>query len=275
MPTEPADAFVGIDVAFSSNKRLPVAVCMWEAGVLRPIPLRELAGIVPPRGGGNVGALDSAIVTSFVHEVVQYLRALEEACGVKIRRVGIDAPSDPRKDGTGRRCAETALDGLRISCITTPSLADFESIRQKALAHVAAGGPVSRIPHANQLWMIVGFELFRQLREIWECLEVFPQATVSRIGAGSVHKSKGDGLRVQLEAVARLTGWPQPATPASLRSLGYGSLHDKLDAYMSAWVAALPEPERVPIGEPPSDVIWVPECNAQFRPPPEDRRLVN
>ena len=116
------------------------------------------------------------------------------------------------------------------------------------------------MPHANQLWMLVGFELFRQLREIWDCLEVFPQATVARIDASSEHKSKREGLRAQLRAVARLTGWPQPPAPAGLFNLGYGSLHDKLDAYLSAWVAALKESERVPIGRPPSDVIWVPRA---------------
>jgi hypothetical protein len=116
------------------------------------------------------------------------------------------------------------------------------------------------MPHANQLWMLVGFELFRQLREIWDCLEVFPQATVARINASSKHKSKREGLRTQLRAVAQLTGWPQPPAPAGLFNLGYGSLHDKLDAYLSAWVAALQESERVPIGEPPSDVIWVPRA---------------
>ena len=275
------DAFVGMDVAFARNKRLPVVVCTWQGKVLRPLPLREITAVLPPLGGGNVAALDTANVVSFVHDVVRYLGAIEAACGVKIRRVGIDAPSDPKKDGTSRRCAEAGLDALGISCITTPSLSEFDVIRQKARAHVDGGGPASRMPHANQLWMLVGFELFRQLREIWDCLEVFPQATVARIDASSEHKSKREGLRAQLRAVARLTGWPQPPAPAGLFNLGYGSLHDKLDAYLSAWVAALKESERVPIGRPPSDVIWVPRAmpNTALHPtatsPDDERRRVS
>ena len=31
-----------------------------------------------------------------------------------------------------------------------------------------------------------------------------------------------------------------------------------LDAYLSAWVASLDQPERMPYGDPPGDVIWVP-----------------
>ncbi len=254
------DAFVGIDVAFARNKQLPIVVCTWQGEVLRPLRLREITGVVPPPGGGNVAALDAAKVTTFVRDVVVYLRAIEATCGIKIRRVAIDAPSDPKKDGISRRCAEAGLDALGIRCITTPSLTEFDAKRHEARAHIARGGQASRMPHANQLWMLVGFELFRQLREIWECLEVFPQATVVRIGAGSVHKSKPDGLRAQLEAVARRTGWPQSPKPESLFRLGYGSLHDKLDAYLSAWVAALQESERVPIGKAPSDVIWVPQA---------------
>ena len=77
-----------------------MVVCTWQGKVLRPLPLREITAVLPPLGGGNVAALDTANVVSFVHDVVRYLGAIEAACGVKIRRVGIDAPSDPKKDGT-------------------------------------------------------------------------------------------------------------------------------------------------------------------------------
>ena len=40
---------------------------------------------------------------------------------------------------------------------------------------------------------------------------------------------------------------------------GYGSAHDKLDAFMAAWVASLPEDDVVPCGDPPNDVIWIPK----------------
>jgi Protein of unknown function (DUF429) len=264
------DAFVGIDVAFAHHKRLPVVVCTWQGRVLKPLPLREIKALVPPAGGGNVAALDARRVASFARDVARYLRAIEAACGVTIRRVGIDAPSDPKEDGRRRRRAEAGLDACGISCITTPSLREFDAIREAACAHVAGGGPASRVPHANQLWMLVGFELFRQLRDTWECLEVFPHAIVASVDprAARKRKSTSEGLRARLRAAARWTGWPQPLAPlSSLGNLGYGGLHDKLDAYLAAWVAALDESERLPIGEAPRDVIWVPRLDDPPSPP--------
>jgi len=157
---------------------------------------------------------------------------------IAISRVAIDAPSDPKLLGTARRLAELALDLRRISCITTPDEAEFAAIRAKALAHLATGGAIARMPHANQLWMLVGFALFNRLRSDWECLEVFPQATVALLRAGGVHKNKTVGLEAQLCAAARLTGWPDPPMPSALQTIGYGSRHA--------------------LGVPPAEVIWVP-----------------
>jgi hypothetical protein len=138
---------------------------------------------------------------------------------VRIARVAIDAPSDPKSLGTKRRLAELALDVRRISCITTPDEAQFTAIRAKATAHLAEGGAVARMPHANQVWMLVGFALFARLRNDWECLEVFPQATVALLG-GSIHKSKSDGLQAQLSAAAKWTGWPDPPVTTALQPIG-------------------------------------------------------
>jgi len=38
---------------------------------------------------------------------------------------------------------------------------------------------------------------------------------------------------------------------------GYGPLHDRLDAYLAAWVASVGESEREALGSPPDDVIWI------------------
>ncbi|MGA3117873.1 MAG: DUF429 domain-containing protein [Syntrophobacteraceae bacterium] len=114
------------------------------------------------------------------------------------------------------------------------------------------------MPHANQLWMLVGFELFKRLRQEWECLEVFPQAIAATLESTKIHKSKTEGLLCQLSAVARFTGWPETICNSSLKDIGYGSLHDKLDAYLSAWVASLEIDQRESIGAPPNDVIWIP-----------------
>lgn len=110
--------------------------------------------------------------------------------------------------------------------------------------------------------MYVGFRLFERLSVIAPCIEVFPQATVRAIGAGSVHKSKLGAVEGQLLQAAKYTGWPSGSDDVSFGDIGFASSHDRLDAYLSAWVAALPESERIPMGESPEDVIWVPRVGS-------------
>jgi hypothetical protein len=38
--------------------------------------------------------------------------------------------------------------------------------------------------------MLAGFAIFKELAEVAECIEVFPQATVCVTGAGEIHKSQ-------------------------------------------------------------------------------------
>ena len=251
------EAFAGIDVAFTKKKHLPISVCVRRDGNLEPLLLRK-ESFVPPSGHGNAKSLNDTIVRDFAESTAKYLHAVERACGVTIRRIAIDAPSDPKNDGLSRRDAEKGLDKRGISCFTTPDTLQFTAIRAKAQAHLLNGGEESRLPHANQLWMLVGFELFRRLRKEWECLEVFPQAIAKKLGAAGVHKSRVDGLICQLSAAARFTGWPKTEYKFSLNDIGYGSVHDKLDAYLAAWVASLDIEDREAIGAPPDDVIWVP-----------------
>jgi hypothetical protein len=260
------DAFVGIDVAFAKQKRLPVSVCVRKAGRIIPFPVAARCAPSPPRGAGNVASLDDATVSKFADETAAYLRQLESYFGVSIRRIAIDAPSDPKIDGSRRRKAEEALDVRGISCFTTPSLSEFEVIGQRVRDHLRRGGAEFRLPHANQLWMLIGFALFKRLRREWECLEVFPQATARILGASSTHKRHVDGCNAQLRAIARYTGWPESPNVQSLRGAVHGPAHDGLDAYLSAWVAALEPNERTCLGAPPDDVIWVPAKVLLSRP---------
>jgi Protein of unknown function (DUF429) len=255
------EAFPGIDVAFAKRKRLPVCLCVWENSRLIPLQLSARGVPDPPRGRGNVASIDPPTVALFADEVVDYLRFLEKHFSVSIRRIAIDAPSDPKQECLSRRQAETAMDRLRISCFTTPNASEFEKICEKVKHHLRTGGLESRLPHANQLWMLVGFALFRRLRLEWECLEVYPQATMRVLGAASVYKFSSDGLCAQLLAVSRHTGWPDPPVRQPLQELKRAvraPLHDGLDAYSSAWVAALDHPNLKALGCPPNDAIWVP-----------------
>lgn len=251
------EAFAGIDVAFAKRKLLPVSACRWIDDRFVPLPLRK-AKSTPPRGHGNAAILKDGIVASFADATVRYLKAIEAEFGVRICRIAIDAPSDPKEPGRPRRRAEQALDTRHISCITTPSSNEFARIKQRAVAHLASGGLESHIPHANQLWMLVGFALFARLKQEWECLEVFPQATAAILNAAMKHKKTAEGGIAQLRAIAQFTRWPEAVEASVLRQISYGSLHDCLDAYSAAWIASLGEIGREPLGGLPDDVIWVP-----------------
>lgn len=251
-------AYVGIDLAFAKMKSLPVCIVTREGTAVRPVALRAPGLPTPPRGSGNAAALDATIVAAFAESTADYLRAVAGALDLDLRRIAIDAPRAPRGAGQPRRAAEMAMDAARISCFTTPSAEQFESIRARGRAHLAAGGAQSRMPAANQLWMLVGFALFERLGREWECLEVFPQAIARALGAGGVHKSAAGGWALQLAALSTHTGWPVAEESDAFANIAFGPAHDRLDAYMSAWVAALEEHERVAHGQPPEDVIWVP-----------------
>jgi len=200
------EAFAGIDVAFAKRKYLPISVCVWCNRKLMPLTLRSKQAPAPPRGHGNAKILDGETVREFAESTLLYLREVGKGFDVTIRRIAIDAPSEPKTDGADRREAEKGLDRKGIRCIATPDTHQFRAIRTKAQAHLSGGGEESRLPHANQLWMIVGFELFKRLRQEWECFEVFPHAIAVTLNSARIHKSKSDGLLCQLSAVARFTG---------------------------------------------------------------------
>src|SRR5688572_9399479 len=105
--------------------------------------------------------------------------------------------------------------------------------------------------------MLVGFELFARLRREWECLEVYPQATVKRLDSKAPHKSRSGEVVRQLALACAQTGWTPTASGHSLGSVAFGSADDKCDAYLAAWVASLDEGDRVALGSPPDDAIWI------------------
>lgn len=255
------NAYAGIDVAFAKNKRLPVCVATWLNGRLVPLPVAERAAPVPPRGLGNRATLDPGLVAEFAEDTADYLHRLEAHYGVTVQRVAIDAPSAPKASGSLRRRAESALDAQGVNCFATPSLDEFDAIKRRVRDHLDSGGAESRLPHANQLWMLVGFALFQRLQRDWECLEVFPQATAQVLGASATHKRSAGGVEAQLGAAARFTGWPEPLSTQALRSVVCGPVHDGLDSYLSAWVAALDADARSALGAPPTDAVWVPNVD--------------
>lgn len=250
-------AFCGIDVAFAKQKLLPVCVCVQRSGALEPLPLRGASRFAPPRGAGNRRALDDACVEAFADNAAAYLHAVEREFGVSIQRIAIDAPRDYAPDG-GRRASELAMDTLRISCFATPSRRRFTDIRSAAHDHLAHGGTEATLPYANQLWMLVSFALFRRLETEFECLEVFPNAIVRTLDSAVGHKLTLAGFERQIALISTATGWPSDASRVRLDQVGYGSRHDKLDAFMGAWIASLPPDRRIAHGDGAHDTIWVP-----------------
>jgi hypothetical protein len=189
----------------------------------------------------------------------EYIAKLCDRLKLNPTRIGIDAPNAPRDREIPRRVAEVALDRAGIRCFPTPSADEFDQIRAKVLRHLAAGGAEVCIPHSNQLWMLPGFAIFEELSQLAPCLEVFPQATVRAIGAGQIHKSQPGAVGNQLAAATPYVGWPLGVDGGSaLRDIAWGAPHDRLDAYLSAWVASLEESDRMAYGNPPKDAIWVP-----------------
>lgn len=256
---DPREAYAGIDVGIAKHKRLPVVVVVRRAGRLEPLALRGRGVPKPPRGCGNAGIIEQKNRTRLVSESVTYLRAVEKHFDVRIARIAIDAPSAPRRNALTLRDAEAALDRKGIKYIQTPDRAAFKSMPERVRRHLAGGGSHSTLPCANQLWMLFGFALFDALsRAGWRCLEVYPQATVRILGSGQQHKSTLGAVVAQMTAAVNHTGWPENPGTSALGSVAYGSLHDRFDAYLAAWVASLTDDERDPIGTPPDDVIWVP-----------------
>jgi hypothetical protein len=258
--------YVGIDLAIAKAKRLPVVMCQWREGRCVPLPLKTFA-IKPPRGPGNLAVLDPAAVRRFVSDARKYITEISDHLGFTVAKIAIDAPSHPGGGQSGRRASERALDRAGISCFPTPTTAQAAHILSKVREHAENGGDVTRLPHANQLWMFFGFQLFRGLSSLAPCIEVYPQLTVQLLGVGQTHKSRPGAVATQLAEVARHTGWPagrvgEPLLP----EIGFGAPHDLLDAYLAAWVAALPESRRVAYGDPPADVIWAPAVQQRVSP---------
>lgn len=248
--------FVGIDVAFAKEKHLPVSVCEVDGSFLKPFPRRAFAQ--PPRGLGNKEALEPTVRDSFAKQVANWLSEICREHDLQVQRIAIDAPSDYCQQSRNRRSAEEALDSLGISLFTTPTKSQFEAKIRAAQDHLGNGGAESHMPNANQIWMLIGFALFRELEKSYECIEVYPHATVKALGCDGQHKTTEQGFQEQTAALSNLIGISKDRLQQQLQAMCFGSRDDKLDAYLSAWVASLPETDRLPYGQPPHDVIWVP-----------------
>ena len=254
------DVFIGIDVACAKGKYLPLVICSQENGRLIPLPLGHYQ-IKPPRGLGNALTLYDDVNKAFANDVASYIETICDAFHLQPVRIGIDSPLRPRDNRLKRRIEEQALDRSGISCYTTPSTDDFEAIKAKGIAHLQANKPIQNLPHAHQIFMLLGFALNEGLSKVAECIEVYPHATVKQLGVADIHKSKGNQAELQLSAMSHYTGWPRNNDDwEQAGNMCLGPMHDRVDAYSAAWVASLSEQERICFGDPEKgDAIWIPK----------------
>lgn len=257
MPLSPV--FIGIDVACAVGKRLPLCVVAADYPLMPLTIPKHLSGLIP-RGVGNREIIAAAPFEESARGVVSAIARIRDEMGWKVERIAIDAPAAPPAEGS--RGSEDELGRLGLSSFRTPATTAWAGIREKCSDHLGLGGTAATLPHANKIWMLFGFKLFALLKGGLraEVIEVYPFAIVRTLLPACEHKSTEQGYRDQLFAVAARTGWEPQALEAKLKVTVPGNRHDRLDAFMAAWVASLPPEERRAFGDArqSDDAIWVP-----------------
>lgn len=251
--------YIGVDVSCAVKKRIPIVFAEKREGRLIPLPVKELP-FAAPYGHGNKLVVQHEYNLTYAQQIREYVTDVCHFYDVKPERIAIDSPLRPRAEELDYRIAERELNQAGIRCYKTPSKPEFDEIINKVRRHLSRGGEVARVPHAMQLWMLAGFEIARELAKIAPILEVFPQANIRRLMPDAPHKTGKGVPKLQLEAIARYTGWP--ATPKDwkvLKKISAGSMHDQVDAYSAAWVASLRGNELEVLGDvEKQDAVWVP-----------------
>ena len=252
--------FVGIDVACAKRKRLPICFTTFNRNRLEPLEVpRELTARFPV-GRGNDQITQDNPFRSEAETVADVLDDIAAKRAWRIVRVAIDAPAF--KPTTGSRTSELSLRRRGLSSFLTPDMDEWNRIRQVCQEHLLAGRPLNRLPHANKIWMLFGFEIFKALRAkgTSDVIEVYPYAIVRALLDKCLHKATPEGYRCQLKAVAAATNWNWNNLEFTLKRSVPGNRHDRLDAFMAAWVASLPRKSRRAYGneKDPNDAIWVP-----------------
>jgi predicted nuclease with RNAse H fold len=220
---------------------------------------KHLAQLIP-RGVGNKEITAAAPFQETACGVVNAIDRIAIDMGWQIKRIALDAPAAPPE--AGARTSENELGRLGLSSFRTPPAPAWAGIRAKCAKHLRDGGNAAKLPFANKIWMLFGFELFTFLKRDLEVevIEVYPFAIVRALLPACEHKSTEEGYREQLIAVSARAGWEPRKLEAKLKETVPGSRHDRLDAFMAAWVASLPPGRRRAFGSPErsDDAIWVP-----------------
>jgi hypothetical protein len=250
---------VGIDVACARFKRLPICFAALNGKRLEPLSLPDALAAKIPVGSGNIEIQEASPFNSTAAALVDALDEIAKEQDWRIARVAMDAPAAPPR--TGERASEVALRKLGLASFQTPDVSRWIEVKSACRGHLEAHRPLAHLPHANKVWMLYGFEIFNALRakSAIEAIEVYPYAIVRALVPACPHKSSLEGYRRQLEAVAAATGWTGADLQEVLSRAVPGRIHDRLDAFMSAWVASLDGQQRRAYGNENDrdDAIWV------------------
>jgi hypothetical protein len=250
--------FIGIDVACGLNKKLPICVVS-AVHPLTPLAIPTSLSAIIPRGVGNREIRSAAPFRETAADVVAAINLIIKEMGWTVKRIAVDAPA--AAPPTGSRLSESELSSNGLSSFQTPAVPLWADIRKVSIKHLEAGGSTATLPYANKIWMLFGFELFARLRKelAAEVLEVYPFAIIRALLPSCAHKSTPEGYRDQLAAVAARTGWESLDLEVLLKATVPGNRHDRLDAFMAAWIASLPTEDRRAFGDARNvnDAIWV------------------
>ena len=149
--------YVGIDVACAARKRLPI--CVVSAGQpLTPLAIPKHLGAAIPRGIGNKEITAVAPFREAALGVASSIHRIAVEMGWHVERVAVDAPAAP--PASNPRASENELKRLGLPSFRTPAAGEWDGIKQKCVEHLGSGGSTATLPHANQIWMLFGFELF-------------------------------------------------------------------------------------------------------------------
>lgn len=254
------DVFCGIDVSCGKNKPLPVCFVARDQHRLNVLSVPRALAKTIPRGPGNGEITKATPFRRKANEAVDAIKMIAAELGWRINRIALDAPAKAPSHNEGRAC-EIAMGLAGLSYFKTPSVSQWMKIKQACTTHMAQDRSLSRLPSANQIWMLYGFELFEAFADTGiERIETYPQAVVRSMLPDCEHKTTEAGYRKQLSAIAAATGWKDHDLEAVLARQVRGSRDDKLDAYMTAWIASLPLARRKAFGHMADnlDAIWVP-----------------
>lgn len=213
-----SSAYIGIDVSIRRGKPLAVAVVTHEHTFL----LHDL----PPAPGvikDPTTALEGYQVWGAA--VQEAIAERVAAAGLRIERVGIDAPAAFPAKGQVRQCEVAAR---RITGIyLTPDV-------DTALHHH------SQFYH----WMLGGLGIWQAFQPLYPCREVFPHLAFWQRDVRS-KKNTIKGLSERQNLLAGLLPLPHQALT-----------HDHLDALMAAYVASRDDAQCVGDANNWADGIW-------------------